>query len=399
MLLRVFIGVIIVALAGGAGYWYVQPPTVDVVQPESGLVIQRLVATGRVSSDQRINLGSLVVGSVAVVEVDEGDVVRAGQTLVRLDDAEAQASVRLAEASLSQAKARFDQLTQVGQPEAAMNAAQADANLNQALRDLERAGQLRRDGFLSDADWEARQDAVELDEARRQSAHQELESRQADGSEYRLLAAQVEAAQASLDLSRALLAHTRLTAPIDGRVVQRSVEAGDVVQPGSVLLSLTGVELDRIELSLNEQQTSRVALNQSALVSVDAFPDQTFPATVSFIGPRIDPQRAILSVRLRIADPPDYLKADMTASVDISIARSPAAVTVPNRVILYPEPDQPAVLVLRDGRVVLQRVALGLMGDDRVEIRNGVSAGALVVTEPDTATPGQRARPTAEAQP
>lgn len=110
MVFRVFVGLVILALVVGGGYWYVQPPAVVVIRPESGPVAQRLVATGRVSSNQRINLGSLMVGTVTAVEVDEGDVVLAGQTLVRLDDAEAQATVRLAEASLLQAQARFDQL-------------------------------------------------------------------------------------------------------------------------------------------------------------------------------------------------------------------------------------------------------------------------------------------------
>lgn len=183
-----------------------------------------------------------------------------------------------------------------------MNAVQAEANLNLARRELERAQQLRRDGFLSEAEWEVRQDAVGLADARRQVARQDLESRQAGGSEYRLLEAQIAAAQAILDQARALLGHTRLSAPINGRVVQRSVEGGGVVQLGTALLSLVGAELDRIELSLNEQQTSWVAVNQSALVSVDAFPDRTFPATVSFIGPHIDPLRAILPVWLRIDD-------------------------------------------------------------------------------------------------
>jgi len=299
----------------------------------------------------------------------------------------------LAEASLLQAEARFDQLAQVGQPEAAMNAVQAEANVTLARRELERAQPLRLDGFLSDTEWQARLDAVQLADARRQVARQELDSQQAGGSEYRLLDAQVAGAQASLDQALAMLAHSRLTTPIVGRVLQRLVEEGDVVQPGVTLLTLAGSDLNRIELSLNEQQTGRIAVNQSALVSVDAFPGRTFAATVSFVGPRIDPQRAILPVRLRIDDPPDYLKADMTASVDILIAQISASLTLPASVIVYLEPGRPVVFVLEDGVVVQRPVALGLTGDDRVELREGVSAGDRVVAEPDAARPGQRATP------
>jgi HlyD family secretion protein len=395
MVFRVFIAAVVVAVAVAGGYWYVQAPAVAVIRPDTGSITQRLVATGRVSSNQRINLGALMVGTVVAVEVDEGDGVQQEQPMVLLDDAEAQAGVRLAQASLVQAQARLGQLSQVGQPEAAMNAVEAETNLNHARREMERAQQLRLDGFMSEFDWEARQDSVELAEARRLNARQVVQSRQVGGSEYRLLAAQVGAAQASLDQSRAVLSHTRLAAPINGRVVQRSVETGDVVQPGAMLLSLVGTELDRVELSLNEQQTGRVALNQSALVSVDAFPDRTFAASVSFIGPRIDPLRAILPVRLRIDDPPDYLKADMTASVQISVAQTTASISLPTSAILYPEPDRPAVLVVRDGRVVQQSITLGLMGDDRVEVLDGLSAEALVVAEPNAIAPGSRAKPQA----
>lgn len=395
MVFRVFIAAVVVAVAVAGGYWYVQAPAVAVIRPDTGSITQRLVATGRVSSNQRINLGALMVGTVVAVEVDEGDGVQQEQPMVLLDDAEAQAGVRLAQASLVQAQARLGQLSQVGQPEAAMNAVEAETNLNHARREMERAQQLRLDGFMSEFDWEARQDSVELAEARRLNARQVVQSRQVGGSEYRLLAAQVGAAQASLDQSRAVLSHTRLAAPINGRLVQRSVETGDVVQPGAMLLSLVGTELDRVELSLNEQQTGRVALNQSALVSVDAFPDRTFAASVSFIGPRIDPLRAILPVRLRIDDPPDYLKADMTASVQISVAQTTASISLPTSAILYPEPDRPAVLVVRDGRVVQQSITLGLMGDDRVEVLDGLSAEALVVAEPNAIAPGSRAKPQA----
>jgi HlyD family secretion protein len=258
---------------------------------------------------------------------------------------------------------------------------------------------LRADGFLSDTEWEARQDAVALAEARHQSALQTLASRQAGGSNYQLLNAQVAAARANLDHALAMLAHTRLNAPIDGRLVQRFAEAGDVVQPGAVLLSLAGTDLNRIELSLNEQQTRLVSLNQSALASVEAYPDQPFTASVHSIGPRIDPQRAILPVSLRIEDPPDYLKADMTASVSIIIAETAASVALPRRVIFMTEDGTPTVLTVENGKVVQKAVTLGLEGDDRVEITQGVSSGDWVVAQPAAVTPGQHAQPTLMASP
>ena len=96
-------------------------------------------------------------------------------------------------------------------------------------------------------------------------------------------------------------------------------------------------------------------------------------AEVSFIGPAVDPQRGTVEVKLRVPEPPDYLRAGMTVSVDVLVARRERALTVPRESVRQDERGA-WVLVVREGRAVRQPVSLGLLGDARVELASGGNA-------------------------
>ena len=104
-------------------------------------------------------------------------------------------------------------------------------------------------------------------------------------------------------------------------LIARNVERGTVVQPGKALLVLAPAGDTQLVLQIDENNLGLVALGQKALASADAFPDKTFAAEVTYINPGIDITRASVEVKLTVAEPPDYLRQDMTVSVDIEVAR------------------------------------------------------------------------------
>ena len=140
------------------------------------------------------------------------------------------------------------------------------------------------------------------------------------GSDYVMAETQLGQAQANLETAESRLGYATISAPRDGVLITRNVERGAVVQPGKALMVLAPAGETQLVLQIDERNLGKLALGQKALASADAYPDQRFAAVVSYINPGIDITRASVEVKLTVADPPDYLRQDMTVSVDIEVA-------------------------------------------------------------------------------
>lgn len=362
---------------------------VPVATPERSELVQSLVVTGRVLAPAQIGLGALTSGNVAELLVDEGDRVRRGDLLLRLDDAEQQAALAQAEAALQEAIARRESLRTVGLPRARAALAQAEADLVQAERQWERTERLHRQGALSDAALDDARRRLETARAARGQAAAAAQGAAPGGADARVADAAVANAEAAVRLARTRLDRTRIEAPTDGVVLRRQVELGDAVQPGQVLLVLAAAGPTEIEVEPDERNLGLLQVGQKARVSADAFPDRVFEAEIRRIAPAVDERRGTVSVRLSIPEPPPYLRPDMTVSADIEVARRADALVVPVSAVRDLGTGAPWVLVVEGGRAVRRNVRIGLRGRHHVEILEGIAEGTPVVDAPDV-EPGQR---------
>ncbi|MBP7628650.1 MAG: biotin/lipoyl-binding protein, partial [Zoogloea sp.] len=201
---------------------------VDVVAVARGPLAQSVVATGRIATPARIAIGSPLAATVLEVTVREGDVVKPGQLLARLRADDAAALVAQAAAAQAEAEARLVQIEKVGQPVAAQQLAQAEANLKVAAAEAERARQLVAQGFYaqSKADDAARNQANAV--AAASAARAQLAAQQPGGTEREAARARLEQARAQLANARARAALLTLSAPSAGTVLTRKAEPGDV---------------------------------------------------------------------------------------------------------------------------------------------------------------------------
>jgi HlyD family secretion protein len=130
-----------------------------------------------------------------------------------------------------------------------------------------------------------------------------------------------------------------------------------------------------------------------ALGSADAYPGQRFAAELDYINPGIDALRGSVEVKLKVPKPPEYLRQDMTVSVDIEVARRSNTVVIPTDGVRDAMGAQPWVLVVREAHAMRQPVKLGLRGDSQVEILDGVAPGERVISATNgTIRAGQRVR-------
>ncbi|HSA70400.1 MAG TPA: efflux RND transporter periplasmic adaptor subunit [Burkholderiales bacterium] len=394
---KIAAGAVVLALAG---YWVallILGPKVEVVEAVRREVVQAVVATGRIESPFRVDIGAQVVGTVIRVPVAQGETVAAGQTLIELDAAEAHALVRQAEAAVIQAESRLRQLRELQLPVASQSLRQAQANYANARAQFERNRKLFDSGFIGQSVLDESQRNLDVAQTQVDTARKQVDTAGPQGSDYALAVAAREQANAGLQAARARLAYTRIVAPATGTLIARNVEHGDVVQPGKTLMVLAPTGETQIVVQIDERNIGKLRLGQPALASADAYPEKRFACEVAYINPGVDAQRGTVEVKLRVPEPPQYLRQDMTVSVDIEVARSPGALALRADAVRDATGAAPWVLRVEGARAVRRNVELGLRGTGWVEIRSGLSAGDRVVPAGAPIQPGTRLRPVPHA--
>lgn len=245
-----------------------QPPIVAVARATRGPAIDAVYATGLVEPSLEIRIAPRAGGRIVELRADEGDDVRKGQVLARLEDADLQASVAELEARAAYAKSQYD-----------------------------RSVELRRAALIS-------VDALERSRT------------------------DLDAAQATLRRAQDQVAYMRLVAPADGRIIRRDGEVGEYVGVNETVFHMAGPAPLRITSDVDEEDVPRVTPGLPVMIRTDAFPDRVFDGRVEQVTPRGDP--IARSYRVRIAlegDPP--LQIGMSAETNIVLARREDALLVP----------------------------------------------------------------------
>jgi HlyD family secretion protein len=376
----VALGLVLAAAAFGVVV-LVRGPSVVVTVVQQRPLVQTVVVSGRVAAAARVAIGTVAMGRVVEVAVREGDRVKAGAVLVRLEDREAGAALAQAGAALQQALARSDQVRGITGRVASEDQRQAKAALDLAELRFTRTSSLAAAGASTGDELDQARMLVEQARARHAAARsQAAGSGTAAGAESRAAIAAVDMARANVESASARLAQTRILAPADGTILARNVEPGDVVLPGAALLGLATDGASYLVVQPDEKNLNLLREGQDAVASADAFPGRTFPARVARILPAVDRLRGTVEVHLSLPAPPDFLRPDMTVSVEVVAERRESALVLPETAVHEVAGARPWVLAVRDGRLERRDVRLGLRGEDRVEVVEGVVVGEDVVS-------------------
>ncbi len=374
---RAFPLLVALVLLGAWLFWrQLQGPQFPAYRVEARPLVQRVVASGEVDSQSLAQVGSEITGVIAARHVREGDAVKAGDLLLELRDDEQRARLLEAEASLQQ-------LIDSTRPQAQATLREAQHNLEQASRELQRRETLFERKILASEPLEQARRAELTARVIRDRARFAAAAVAAGGSEEQVLRQRLEAA-------RAALAKTRIHAQVDGIVQTRDVEPGDLVQPGRTLLAIARSGSSEILLPLDEKNLAAIELGQAAKIIADAYPDRVLTARVSFIAPSVDTARGTIDVHLDLQEPTDLLRQGMTVSVNIETGRREQALVLPNDALRARDGARAQVLRVNAGRVERVNVRLGLLGTALSEVIDGLEAGDLVLIA--DAEEGQRVR-------
>lgn len=386
-------GVLLGLALAYAGVQVWRGPQVPAVALQAQPLVRTLQFSARVETRSRVHVGSTMVGRVERVLVREADAITPGQLLVQLESAEQQAAWQQAQASLAQAQAQLANVRSNSRIGRQAQVAQAQASLTQAQSDWARTEQLVGQGFLSQATLEERRKVLDVAAAQLRAAQAQAQASADGGAELQAAQAQVQQAQAAVAAAQAKLAQTRIVAPSPGRVLQRDVEPGQIVQAGTALLQLALEGPTLIVAQVDERFLDQLREGQPAQVVADAFADQRLAARVVSIAPGVDAQRGAVEVKLALdAPPPAFLREDMTLSVSVETGRRDQALVLPLQALQAVKEGaaHARVLVLQGRTAVPQTVQVGLRTLEAAEITQGLQAGDVVLLPP--AQPGQRVR-------
>ncbi|MEI7515438.1 MAG: efflux RND transporter periplasmic adaptor subunit [Betaproteobacteria bacterium] len=341
--------------------------------------VQTVVASGHVESPHRVDVGAQITSTVTRIPVNEGDTVKAQDVLIELAAGDLLATERQAYIAVTQAQARLRQIQDLQAPLAEQALRQAKVNSQNAQTVMRRNQDLFRQGFIGEAALDDARKVLELADAQVITAQKQLETTLAQGSDYAIAAVAIRQAQAAVDGAHARSRFAVVRAPVDGVLIGRSVEVGDVVQPGKLLMTLSPKGQAQLVLAIDEKNLRLIRLGQKALVSADAYPQEKFEATVAYISPGVNAQTGSVEVKLTIDQAPLFLLQDMTVSVDIEVARRPATLVVPASSVRDAGSQSPWVVRIDRGRAVKAAVQTGLRSDGFVEILQGLEAGDTVL--------------------
>jgi RND family efflux transporter MFP subunit len=304
----------------------------EIAIAEPAEVAVTIEASGSVEAWQRVSPGTKIMGRVSELSVREGDRVRAGQVIARLESADLAAA-------LAQARAAVEM---------------AEATLENAATHAARMRQLHAQRSVTDKNLE---DAV--------AAH-------------RVAAANVEVARANLAAAEVMLSYAEITAPISGWVIAKMVHAGDMAAPGHPLLVIE--DLSRVKVNVNVPESVVAGLTAGAPVAVTVL-GRTRTAAIDRIVPAGDPATRTFTVQMVLDNPGGELTAGMFARAAFDNGNR-EAVLVPASAVVE-RGQLTGVFVLDDGgRATLRWIKLGPRRGERFEVLSGLQAGERYLTSP-----------------
>jgi len=341
---------------------------------------------GKVAAADEVSLSPKLGGIVEQILVKEGDVVKAGQPLILLEQKDVINQVNQAQAAYEAALANLSNLEQgqfpqqLAQLESAVK--QTEANYNNAKENYERMKELYDEGAISKQQFEA----VELQYNIAKEQHESAKTQFALAKEKTIpeslsaAKAQVKQAEAALATARAALDNCIITSPIDGTVGAITATVGGLASPGYPLITVGKLNSVEIQISVTEDRINGIKVGQEAEVTVDAVSNTPFKGEVISVSPFKNTVTQVYPVKILVPNENGLLKSGMFARVKLMVAMHADAVTVPEDAVIYY--DNRTVVYTLEGDVAKANVVeTGPTSMGKTVITNGLEPGKEVIVE------------------
>jgi len=326
-------------------------------------------ASGEVKPKKNVNISAHIPGRIVKIGVEEGQRVKAGDFLLKLESTQFEANADRDRAQIQSLKAEL---------------IRADAVMKRDESFYERQLKLFDSKLISTENLESAKAQDDISKA-----------------QYEAILFQIKQAQASLQSTLDNLEKTVYNAPIDGVITSLRVEEGEVAlvgtmnNPGTILMTIADLSVMEVEVEVDETDVIGVKMGQPADVRVDAFPDDSVKGKVTEIGSSalqkltMAEESKDFKVIITLEDPPENLKPGLSASAYIITARKNNVLAIPISALVLMEKEgaeqEEGVYIVQESRVKFTPVQKGIMGELKIEITSGLEEGQDVVVGPYSA--------------
>ncbi|MGF7034520.1 multidrug efflux pump subunit AcrA (membrane-fusion protein) [Paenibacillus mucilaginosus] len=376
--------------------------------------------SGKIIPDQEVKVVSKGSGKVAAVNVEEGAAVHKGDVLIQLETDDLLQQVRQAQSGVTGAQAKLADLQAGARPqeiaalESALAAAkaaqeqagaavqQAKAGLDLATSSYNRLRNLydssssvsKEDLDKGTFEYEKARTAYEQTQAAHKAAGAQVEAAQAKlelarsgatDNTLKATEAEVNRLSAALELANSSLNNATVTAPVDGIVVKRSIQPGEMAQAGAALFSVVKMDRVQVEVSAADNQIAKIKTGTEVQVKVPTAGDQPFKGTVTFVSPVATPNTSSFPVKVTVDNQEGKLFAGMVAEV-VTAGSTEQKLEVPKSAVL--QRDGKSYVVLSDnGKAKLAEVKTEDKNAEWVYVQESgeLKAGQSIVVNPDAA--------------
>lgn len=402
-------------------------------------LVATVTASGEIKPKNYINLGANTIGPAPITEivVKEGDKVRKGQVVAKMQSVQANADVVAQNASIATALAD-SAASEAGlkSQEEGVTTAKATLEKNRAELDrtksnYDRAEELYKEKLLAKQDFDQKKAEYDTAVAAMGEGQARLDQAKAQEAQARqqLASAQKRIAQlqAGLDRYKDILSQYYVTSPIDGMVTNLPVRAGETVVPGvqnsaaSTIMTIADMSVITAEVKVDETDIVNVQLGQRAEVTIDAMPNRTFHGHVTEIGDTAilrssgvaasqsntsDQEAKDFKVVIALEDPPEDIRPGLSCTGKITTATKPSVLTIPIQALTVRtrgdlEPQRKSgsveaasdlvtdkarkeelqgVFVIRNGKAQFLPVTTGITGATDIEVLGGLKEGDQIIT-------------------
>jgi RND family efflux transporter MFP subunit len=324
-------------------------------------LLSKFNASGYVVAQRKADVGAKITGQLVAIMVKEGSVVKEGQVIARLENADTQAMVEQSKANLSLSKAKVEQIR---------------AELDTASLDFDRKKDLVQSGAVSKSDFDAAQSRYLISKASFDAA-----------------LADVKSNDAALTSALVALSYSEIRSPFDAVVLTKNADVGDIITPlgaaassKAAVVSIADMSSLQVEADVSEANLSMVHADQPCDISLDALPGLRLNGVVDTIVPTLDRSKATVLVKVRFLEPDQRVLPEMSAKVGFfSQPLSPedqlSRIMVSKTALMHSDKGT-FVFLAKEDKAQKQDIRIGRTIVDMVEVLGGLNQGDTVVVTP-----------------
>ncbi|MDD4569321.1 MAG: efflux RND transporter periplasmic adaptor subunit [Tepidanaerobacteraceae bacterium] len=341
---------------------------------------------GKVMAVDEVSLSPKLGGKVEQILIKEGEKVKVGQVLIKLEQKDVVSQVNQAQAGYDAALSHLSSLEkgqlpqQIAQLESAVN--QAEANYNNAKENYDRMKELLDEGAISTQQFEGVELQYNIAKEQYESAKTQLSLTQEKTAPESISAAQaqVKQAEAMLSAAKTALDNCFITSPIDGTVGAITATIGQLASPGYPVATVGNLNSVEIQINVTEDRVNGLKTGQEAEVTVDAVSDSIFKGKIVSVSPFKDPMTQVYPVKILLPNEEGFLKSGMFARVKLMVALYSEVVTVPEDAVVSYDGTK-IVYTMEDGLAKANAVETGPASMGRIAITTGLPSGKEIIIE------------------